>query len=57
MDVDIVPAMLRADMEGQLIFKPGMVAPIRCAVCTCLQMEMPEEESIYIPCLKLGRHG
>jgi hypothetical protein len=56
-DVDIVPSMLRADMEGQVMFKANMVTPLRCAVCTCLEMEVPGEESIYIPCSKLGSHG
>jgi hypothetical protein len=56
-DVDIIPAMLRAEMEGQNVFKPCMVTPVRCAVCTCIEMEVPGEESIYIPCLKIGRHG
>ncbi len=56
-DVDIIPSMLRAEMESPNVFKPHMVTPIRCAVCTCLEMEVPGEESIYIPCLKIGRHG
>jgi hypothetical protein len=56
-DVDIVPAMLRADMDGQMVFKPDMVTPIHCAVCTCVEMEVPGEECIYVPCLKLGSHG
>jgi hypothetical protein len=56
-DVDMNPSMLRADMEGQLVFKANMVTPMHCAVCTCLEMEVPGEESIYIPCSKLGSHG
>jgi hypothetical protein len=56
-DVDISPSMLRADMEGQLVFKPNMVTPLNCAVCTCLEMEVQGEESIYIPCMKIGNHG
>jgi hypothetical protein len=56
-DVDIIPSMLRADMEGRLVFKPNMVTPLNCAVCPCLEMEVPGEESIYIPCSKLGGHG
>jgi hypothetical protein len=42
-----------ADMEAQFVFKPNMLTPLNCAVCTCLEMEVPGEETIYIPCPRL----
>jgi hypothetical protein len=48
-DVDIVPSTLRADMEGQLMFKANTVTPFHCAVCTCLEIEVPGEEAYVYP--------
>jgi hypothetical protein len=58
-DVGVLPSLLRKDMDaGAAGEKINMVAPVRCAVCTCLEMSLPEmNDVLYIPCLKLGNHG
>lgn len=57
-DVEVVPSLLRPDMHGEAVHKPNMISPLRCAVCTCLEISLPElNEVLYVPCMKIGKHG
>jgi hypothetical protein len=57
-DVDVIPSLLRTDLEnGAAGQKLNMVTPARCAVCTCMEMTLPQLEVLYVPCMKLGQHG
>jgi hypothetical protein len=60
-DVDIVPSLLRLDMDNAAVCqKANMISPVRCAVCTCMEMSLPEskdERVLFVPCMKIGRHA
>jgi hypothetical protein len=60
-DVDIVPSLLRPDTHNAFAGqKPNMISPVRCTVCTCMEMSLPElgdDCVLFVPCLKIGRHA
>jgi hypothetical protein len=60
-DVDIVPSLLRIDMDNAAVGqKVNMISPVRCAVCTCMEMSLPESHNdrvLFVPCMKIGRHA
>jgi hypothetical protein len=57
-DVDIVPSLLRPLAGPDARHKPIMVAPLRGAICACMEMRLVDDDDLlYMPCMKIGRHG
>jgi hypothetical protein len=57
-DVDIIPSMMRPLTGPNALHKPIMVAPARGAICTCMELRLADDDDLlYIPCMKIGRHG
>jgi hypothetical protein len=57
--VQVIPSLMRPDLSGGAAgTKSDMVTPLRCAVCTCVEMTLPAiHDVLYIPCLKICKHG